>query len=1139
MSTDRFADPQGGAAPIHRLSNGHYEVLIADTGAGRSNWDWIALTRASADAVQDALGSVLYLRDLDDGRYWSVGYQPTRTPTPDYRTELTDGCFSLEREDDGIAARLAVSVDAAADLEYRRLTLTNRSERPRRLEVTSYLEVVLAHPAGDAAHPAFSKLFVETERDAATGALLARRRPRAAGEHWPWLVHALVGAGAREWETDRMRFLGRGRTPAAPAALAAGAPLSGTVGSVLDPVFSLRTRVELAAGATAELCFLTGVAPDRAAALALIAPPAGSAELQLGDALAVPRPPVPPQEPASGYGAFSPDGREYVIELRRQADGTLRRPPLPWINVIANERAGCLVSEVGAGYTWARNSQANRLTPWSNDPVIDPFGEALYLLDQDTGACWSPLPGPRPAPCDYQVRHGFGYSVFRCDAADLTQETTLFVPRADPLRVLHLRLTNHGSRARTLAVVAYQQLVMGNQPVSPSPIYTAYDDARDLLTATNPAAGDFADGRVFAFAVVSGGVAGATSYTGDRAGFIGRHGDLSDPAALRRGDPGRDAGTQAMDGIPATSTNSPNTLERSTSPLLDGRCGAGLDPCLAQKVTLTLAPGETAQCSFLLGECLSKAELDALLARYRQPGAIDQALAAARGFWADLVGRLQVETPVPAIDLMLNGWLVYQNLSCRIWARSAFYQSGGAFGYRDQLQDSAALAMLRPDLTRAQILLHAAHQFVEGDVLHWWHAAPMECGLRTRFADDLLWLPFVTSHYIRITGDGAILDESAPYLTARALEPGEDETFLKPTPSGESGDLYDHCCRVLDRSLTLGIHGLPLMGTGDWNDGMNRIGREGRGESVWMGFFLYRCLGDFLPLCTARGDAARVTRYTDYRAVLVLALEESGWDGAWYRRAYYDDGTPLGCATDDECRIDALAQSWAAISGAVPRARAQQALDALEAELISEEERLIRLLTPPFVDTPHDPGYIKGYLAGVRENGGQYTHAACWAVMAMAELGLTERAARLLAMLSPVSHTATPAGVETYRLEPYAVAADIYGTAPHIGRGGWSWYTGSAGWMYRVGIESVLGLRVEDGRTLILKPCIPADWPGFRIHYRLPDGLTVCEIAVDNGGAGQVVAASLDGQPSLVSEGAARITLPAVGGTYRWEVRLG
>jgi len=1132
MITDSFTNSQAPAAPLYTLSNGRYEVRISATGAGQSSCDGLALNRWRADPVQDDLGSLLYLRDLDDGRFWSLGYQPTRTPTPVYRTECGDGRFVLEREDVGIAARLEVSVAADANLELRRVTLSNRSGRPRRIEITSYLEVVLFYADADTAHPAFAKLFVETEHDAAAGALLARRRPRAQDEHWPWLVHAVSGAAAAEWETDRMRFLGRGRTPAAPAALIAPGPLSGTVGKVLDPCLSLRSTIALAADAVVEVLFLTGVAPDRASALALLdgyhrpkaAPatgtigPAVGAE-PTGHAIGTPGAPAAALDLAgeplrlfNGYGGFSADGRDYVLPLRRSGTdaGALPRPPLPWINVIANERAGCLVSEVGAGYTWARNSQANRLTPWSNDPVSDPHGEALYIRDEATGESWSPLPGPRPAPCDYEVRHGLGYSVFRCDYADLTQECTIFVPRTDPLRCLRLRLTNHGTRPRTLALFSYQRLVMGNQPALPSPIETAWDPARDLLTAVNPAAGDFADGIAFATLIRVGGTPGPQAFTCDRAAFIGRHGDLGDPQALR------------------------------ARALLDGACGAGLDPCFARQSTLTLAPGASAECSFLLGECLDQAELDALVARYRAPGAVDHALAQAKAFWDDLVGRLQVETPSPAIDLMLNGWLVYQNLSCRIWARSAFYQSGGAYGYRDQLQDAAALTALRPDLTRAQVLLHAAHQFVEGDVLHWWHAAPMERGLRTRFADDLLWLPFVTCHYVQATGDRAILDAEVPYLSARLLAPGEDEAYLLPEPSGTAGDLYDHCCRALDRSLTRGPHGLPLMGTGDWNDGMNRVGREGTGESVWMGFFLYRILGDFLPLCAARADHARLERYTDYRTALVEALEQSAWDGAWYRRAYYDDGTPLGSTADAECRIDALAQSWAAISGAVPRERAEQALDALESELISETEGLIRLLTPPFVDTPKDPGYIKGYLAGVRENGGQYTHAACWAVMAMAELGRGERAARLLEMLSPVTHTATPEQVATYRLEPYAVAADIYGTEPHIGRGGWSWYTGSAGWLYRVGVESVLGLHLEHGRTLILKPCIPVDWPGYRMTYRLPDGQTTCDIVVANGGgAGQVVAVSLNGQTLPVSDGIARVRLPDGGGACRVDLRLG
>ncbi len=1111
MSTQPYADPAAPPAPVHRLTNGRYTVTLSDTGAGHSMLDWIALTRVPGDPVQDSLGSILYLRDLEDGRYWSLGYQPTRTPTPVYRTGLTDGAFVLEREDAGIAAQLRVSVSERADLEERRLTLTNQGGRARRIEVTSYLEVALTHPAADAAHPAFAKLFVQTGRDPLTGALLAHRRPRAADEHWPWMVHALAGVAAplaaTGWETDRMRFLGRGRGLAEPRVLTGAAPLSGTVGSVLDPVFSLRTVLDLPPGGSVELCFITGAAPERAAALALLDDYRPGIGLPgVGEA---PPEDAPETSRAHGHGSFSPDGREYQIPLRRGPDGRLRRPPLPWINVIANERAGCLVSESGAGYTWARNSQANRLTPWSNDPVTDPHGEALYLRDEASDEAWSPLPGPRPAPCGYEVRHGLGYSVFACEHGGLALETTVFVPRADPLRVLTVRLTNGSGRARTLSLIAFARLVMGSHARDPSPIRTAWDGSRRLLTAVNPQAGDFAGATAFAFAVSTGGAAGPTGYSADRAAFIGRHRDLTDPAALH------------------------------ASPLLDGAVGTGLDPCLALQATLALAPGESARCSFLLGEARDASELGRLLDQYRRPGSVASALAEVQGFWADLTGRLQVETPVPAIDLMLNAWLVYQNLSCRIWARSAFYQSGGAYGYRDQLQDAGALTLLRPDLTRAQVLLHAAHQFVEGDVLHWWHPAPMESGLRTRFADDLLWLPLMTAHYVQVTGDRAVLDEPVPFLRARLLEPGEDEAFLKPEPAGETADLYDHCCRALDRSLAVGVHGLPLMGTGDWNDGMNRIGREGRGESVWMAFFLDKCLADFLPLCEARGEAARVARYRDYREVLSLALEESGWDGGWYRRAYYDDGTPLGCAADSECRIDALAQSWAVLSGAVPRARAEQALDAMERELVSEPERLIRLLTPPFVDTPKDPGYIKGYLAGVRENGGQYTHAACWAVMALAELGRRERAARLLAMLSPVSQTADPARAAVYRLEPYAVAADVYGAAPHVGRGGWSWYTGSAGWMYRVGIESVLGLRLQDGRTLVLKPCIPASWPGFRILYRLADGETECEIEVENGGAGRVLAATLDGRAVPISGETARVTLPPGGGSYRLEVRLG
>jgi cyclic beta-1,2-glucan synthetase len=606
--------------------------------------------------------------------------------------------------------------------------------------------------------------------------------------------------------------------------------------------------------------------------------------------------------------------------------------------------------------------------------------------------------------------------------------------------------------------------------------------------------------------VVPPAAASPVSHTADRAAFLGRWGSPARPAMLARGG------------------------------ALDGATGAGLDPCFSQQVSVTLAPGDTAVCAFVLGAAEGVPDARHRITALRAAGAVEAVRAAARSAWDDVTSRVRVHTPSEAIDLMVNGWLVYQTLACRMWGRSAYYQSGGAWGFRDQLQDSAAFAMIQPGLARAQLLLHAAHQFAEGDVLHWWHP-PGGAGVRTRFADDLLWLPFLTSTYVETTGDTGVLDETASFLTARALAPGEDEAYLEPADSGTAASLYEHGARAIDRSLVTGSHGLPLFGGGDWNDGMNRVGREGRGESVWMGFFLYAVIGGFLPLALARGDHARAERWQRRREALRQAIETAGWDGGWYRRAYYDDGTPLGSATSDECRIDALAQAWAVLSGAAPAERARTAMDAVERELVDERDGLIRLLTPPFEHTPHDPGYIKGYVPGVRENGGQYTHAALWVVRALAELGRRERAARLLEMLSPIRHTRTPERLAIYQVEPYVVAADVYGAAPHVGRGGWTWYTGSSGWMMRVALESVLGVRLERGRVLCLRPCIPADWPGFELTWRDDD--TTLEIVVRNGGAGQVRAARLDGAPVEVSDGVARIPLAHDGRRHRVEIDLG
>jgi N,N'-diacetylchitobiose phosphorylase len=1108
------------------LTNGRYATLATAAGTGRSTWSDLALTAWRGDPTEDADGFYVYLRDAERGTVWSAGHQPVKRATPRYVAREAPGMLAVERLDTGIETRLEVAVVPDADLELRRIRLRNRSSRARRIEVTTYAEVVLGDAAAHAAHPAFSKLFVTTE--CSDGVLLAHRRPRSAVEKTAWLVHALAGPGRLQWETDRARFLGRGRTPARPRALATR--LSGTVGNVLDPVVSLRRTVRIAPGATVELVALLGAAETREAALALaawatdrrrraapFAVAAGPAE-----PLAAARPARPRFRPATGArvregavgpadllfdngtGGFTPDGREYVLRV-----GPDRRPPMPWINVMANERVGCLASEAGAGYTWSRNSHEHRLTPWSNDPVSDPHGEALWIRDEEARVFWSPLPGPTPPAATFEVAHGFGYTRWRHASQGLVQEVRVFVAREDPVKVIHLRVTNTGRRRRRLAVFSYFHLVLGVLPSETAPfVETTFDAARGILHARNSHPGDFAGGTVFAAAVVPG--AAPVRVTADRAAFLGPYGSPARPAAL------------------------------ATAAALDGRTGAGLDPCFAFQVPLRLAPGETADVAFLLGEADDADAARALVGGYREPDALGHALEGVRALWTHSLGAVQIETPSGPLDLMVNGWLAYQAHACRLCGRSAFYQSGGAVGFRDQLQDALALVWLRPELTRAQLLLHAAHQFVEGDVLHWWHP-PIGRGTRTRFSDDLAWLPYATASYVGATGDWGVLDEPAPFVTARELATGEDEAYLLPSVAVETADLYAHCCRALERALTHGSHGLPLMGTGDWNDGMNRVGREGRGESVWLGFFLHHVLDLFLPLSERRGDAERARRWRDERVALAEALEDAGWDGGWYRRAYYDDGTPLGTSSATECRIDALVQAWAVISGVAPPDRAARAMDAVERLLISDKAGLIKLLTPPFDKTDHDPGYIKGYVPGIRENGGQYTHAALWVVRAMAELGRRERATQLLEMLTPVDHARTPKAVAVYQVEPYVVAADVYATAPHVGRGGWTWYTGAAGWMLRVALESVLGLTLEGGTTLRVAPRIPDSWPAFRFHLRLPNGETRWEVEVRNPNriAETVVAVEVDGAPGVVIDGAALIPLDADGRTHAARVLLG
>ena len=1016
----------------HALHHSSLHVTLTPSGAGESKHADLQLYRWRGDMIEDDLGFFIYLRDADSGAFWSLGSQPVPDDEgAEYGHAFTASAAHFVKRAHGIEARMSVTLEDVR--EIRRVQLKNLGDSARRIELTSYLEPVIHHAAADAGHPAFAKLFVQTE--ALEGALLAKRRPRGADERFPVLVHGLIGAVVTGYETDRMRFIGRGRSLAAPQALLSS-ELSQTAGNVLDPCLSLRTVLELAAGAEREAVFVLGLAEERETALALLEAPvsAGLSDIAVGCAMrtieqASPRAAHPtsctlaPHHSAellqfeNSYGGFNADGNEYVIRLPKQTDGSVQRPPLPWSNVLANaHNAGCIVTESGAMHSFAQNSREHRLTPWFNDPVIDPHGEAFYIRDEDAGLYWSPTPGPVSGAGDYQVRHGLGYTRFAHTSLDLEQNTTVFVPLDTTCRVVKIELRNLSERERHLSIFNINRLVLGVEPKDTAPqLQTRWDAAAQALLANNPHAGAFAHATAYV-AVLN--PTDALHYSSDRAAVIGQGRSPARPLALE----------QAL--------------------TLDGRTGTGLD-CAALQAHITLQPGEVRSLSFVLGETNDASGLTALLHELRKPGAVDAALAQVQGFWRDFTAKAQVHTGKPDVDILVNHWLPYQTLVCRIWARTAYYQSGGAFGFRDQLQDALNLIRHDAQITRQQILLNAANQFVEGDVLHWWHPFPdgTSRGIRTRFSDDLLWMPYATAKYIQHTFDTAILDEQARYLSGSLLDEGEDERFMVPEDSGQQGDLYEHCCRALDRSLKVGKHGLPLMGTGDWNDGMNRVGREGIGESVWVGMFLYAILGDFIPLCEARRDLTRAEKYRAHRAKLFEALNSEGWDGDWYRRAWYDNGAVLGSKASDECQIDTLAQAWAVLTSTATGERVEQVLSAMDARLIDKNVGIIRLLTPAFDHTPHDPGYIKGYVAGVRENGGQYTHAALWAVMAYAQAGQKDKALELLSMISPIRHAATQQGAERYMTEPYVIAADVYGVEPHNGRGGWTWYTGSAGWM--------------------------------------------------------------------------------------------
>ncbi len=812
------------------------------------------------------------------------------------------------------------------------------------------------------------------------------------------------------------------------------------------------------------------------------------------DAKAVP-PPAPDLQFFNGLGGFTEDGREYVTVL-----GEGQWTPAPWINVVANPAFGFQVSESGSGYTWSVNSRENKLTPWSNDPVSDTPGEVFYVRDLDSGLIWGPTCLPiREDASPYIIRHGQGYSRFEHTSHGIALDLLQFVPPHDPIKISRLTLTNQSGRTRRLSITAYVEWVLGVTRDGSAPyVVTEIDPETQATFARNAWNGEFAS-RV-AFADLGG---SQTSWTGDRLEFLGRNASLDHPTSLERGKE------------------------------LSGKTGATLDPCAALQTDVELEPGQRTEVLFLLGQGESPEQARTLVRRYRSEDS-GGLLHEVQDQWDTVLGTVQVKTPDPAMDLLLNRWLLNQVLSCRIWSRSAFYQSGGAYGFRDQLQDVLALLVARPDIAREHILRAAARQFPEGDVQHWWHP-PTGRGVRTRISDDRLWLPYVVVHYLMATEDWAVLDELVPWLEGRALDPDEHEAYFEPKASEERSTLYEHCVRALDRSLEVGSHGLPLIGGGDWNDGMNRVGREGRGESVWLGWFLNFNLNEFAEIADRRKDTERATRWRETAASVAASLDKEAWDGEWYRRAFFDDGTPLGSAQNDECQIDSIAQSWAVLSGAGDEGRARTAMDAVTRHLIRQEDQLLLLLSPPFDETGLDPGYIKGYPPGIRENGGQYTHAATWSVMALAQLGEGDKSFDLFNLLNPIRHASRRASAYRYKVEPYVVAADVYSAPAHVGRGGWTWYTGAAAWLYRAGLESILGFR-KCGSTVHIDPCIPREWKSFEIVYR--HGNTVYRIEVENPNAvcRGVSSISLDGTPL---PGDAPVPLSDDGLEHRVQVVLG
>ena len=1222
---------------VQLLSNGRYNVMVTNAGGGYSRWKDIAVTRWREDTTSDNWGTFCFIRDLETNFYWSTAHQPTLQAGETYEAVFSQGRAEFRRRDHSLETHTEIVVSPEDDVELRRVHITNRSRKKRILEITSYAEVVLTSEMADAAHPAFSNLFVQTEINPQRHAILCTRRPRSADSHMPYMFHLMKVHNAEinhvSYETDRSRFIGRGNTVHYPQMLQQQNPLSDTQGSVLDPVIAIQYRITIepqasaiidlvfGIGETKEICNalvekyqdrhmanrafelawthsqvilrqidaketdaqmygrlassiifvnpslradssviiknhrgqsglwgyaisgdlpivllqiedsnnidlakqliqahaywkmkglsvdlviwnddhggyrqtlqnqLLGIAApgisaeikeqpggifirstdqisneDRilfqSVARVVISDRQGSLQEQISRRTKL-KSIIPYFSPSkfyatvltslalpkdllffNGFGGFSADGKEYVITTTAS-----QRTPAPWVNVLANPHFGTVISESGQSYTWIDNAHELRLTPWNNDPVSDTAGEAYYLRDEESGRFWSPLPLPQRGKSIYITRHGFGYSIFEHSEDGIESEICIYVDIEDAIKFIVIKLHNASGRQRRLSVTGYIEWVLGDlRSKNQMHVVTEADMVNGALFATNPYNKEF-ENRVAFFDVNETN----RTYTADRTEFIGRNGTLANPDGMNRA-------------------------------RLSGQTGAGFDPCAVLQVVFELEEEEEREIIFHLGAGTDAGDAQNLIKKYKDSPSAANALKRVKEYWNHTLNTVQIQTPDTALNILANGWLNYQTLACRIWARSGFYQSGGAFGFRDQLQDTLSLLHSHPEIIKQQILLCASRQFKEGDVQHWWHP-PMGRGVRTTCSDDFLWLPFATARYVISTGDTSILDMDIHFLEGRALNVDEDSYYDLPIRSDESTTLYNHCVRAIEHGMRFGEHGLPLMGSGDWNDGMDKVGNHGKGESVWLAFFLYDILERFNAIAQIKGDNAFIEKNRLAAETLKKNINESAWDGEWYRRAYFDDGTPLGSSTNEECKIDSIAQSWSVLSGGADTDKAKMAMASADKFLINTKTNIIQLFDPPFDKSSQNPGYIKGYLPGVRENGGQYTHAAIWMVMAFAKMGNNERTWELLKMINPINHGNDAESIAAYKVEPYVIAADVYGVPQHKGRGGWTWYTGSAGWMYQLIIESFAGIHKE-GDRLRFTPHVPLSWDSYSVSYR-------------------------------------------------------